>query len=164
MEETRQLPFFVYGTLLPEQPNHFLWESAIVTMEPAIFLGGRLYDMGYYPMLITAVPSEIVQGMAITVKPALYKAVTQRLDELEGYNPEQPDESEYQRQAVDIILEDGRCQQAWIYVGHAAYVQDRPVIAGGSWANHVANKQPGLQKWWNSIRTVAGLHKNRSNG
>ena len=159
MEETRHLPFFAYGTLLPGQPNYFLWGSDIISVESAVFPGGRLYDMGYYPMLVTAVPPEKVHGMAVTVDPAQYEAVMQRLDELEGYDPERPEEAAYQRQVVEVVLADGRSQPDWIYLGDAELVQDKPVIAGGSWTAYAANNQTGLQAWWQSIRTVAGLHK-----
>ncbi len=159
MEETRHLPFFAYGTLLPGQPNYFLWGSDIISVESAVFPGGRLYDMGYYPMLVTAVPPEKVHGMAVTVDPAQYEAVMQRLDELEGYDPERPEEAAYQRQVVEVVLADGRSQPVWIYLGDAELVQDKPVIASGSWSAYTANIRPDLQAWWHSIRTVAGLHK-----
>ncbi len=159
MEETKHLPFFVYGTLLPNQPNFFLWDSDITAMEPATFTGGRLFDMGYYPMLVTAVSSETVQGMVITVDPAQYEAVMQRLDELEGYDPKQPKKKGYRRQVIEVVLPDGRSQQAWVYLGDAALVQDKPIVANGDWAAYAANNQPNLQEWWDTIRTVAGLHK-----
>jgi gamma-glutamylcyclotransferase (GGCT)/AIG2-like uncharacterized protein YtfP len=159
MEETKHLPFFVYGTLLPDQPNYFLWESDIMAMEPAVFPGGRLYDMGYYPMLVTAVSPETVRGKVITVTPAQYEAVMQRLDELEGYDPEQPEDSWYQRRVVEVSLGDGRSQQAWAYLGDAALVQGKLVVPDGDWATFATHNQPDLQEWWNTIRTVAGLHK-----
>lgn len=159
MEETGHLPFFIYGTLLPDQPNYFLWESDIVAMEPAVFSGGQLYDMGYYPMLVTAVPPKTVHGMAVTVDPAQYQAVMQRLDALEGYNPDEPEESAYQRQVVAVILADGRSQQAWVYLGDLALVQGKPVVPDGDWATYTAQSQPDLQEWWTTIHTVAGLHK-----
>lgn len=159
MEETKHLPFFVYGTLLPDQPNFFLWGSDILAMEPALFPGGRLYDMGYYPMLVTAVSTEIVQGMAITVEPTQYEAVMQRLDELEGYDSHQPEESGYQRQVVEVILRNGRSQQAWIYIGQAQLVQGKPVVPNGEWATYATKNQLDLQEWWNTVHTVAGLHQ-----
>ncbi len=128
-------------------------------MQPAAFPSGRLYDMGYYPMLVTTVTSKTVQGMAITVDPAQYEAVMQRLDELEGYDPEQPEEPGYQRQVVEVILADGRFQKAWIYLGDRELIQDKPVVADGDWAAYAANNQPSLQEWWDTIHTVAGLHR-----
>jgi gamma-glutamylcyclotransferase (GGCT)/AIG2-like uncharacterized protein YtfP len=51
------LPFFVYGTLLPGQPNYPLWAAAIRSEQPATLPNGRLYDMaqlglGHYPLLV----------------------------------------------------------------------------------------------------------------
>jgi gamma-glutamylcyclotransferase (GGCT)/AIG2-like uncharacterized protein YtfP len=158
MPQREHLPFFVYGTLLPNQPNFFLWGSDIKVMESATFLGGRLYDMGYYPMLVTAVSAEKVQGMVITVDTAQYEAVLQRLDELEGYDPEQPEASGYQRRQVEVVLANGRSQQAWVYLGQSHLVADKPVVASGDWASHAAKNQPDLQEWWDAISTVAGLH------
>ena len=161
MMKPQTLPFFVYGTLLPDQPNFFLWGSDIIAVEPAKFVGGQLYDMGYYPMLVTAVSIQTVQGMAITVDPAAYKAVVQRLDELEGYDPEQPEQTGYQRRQVEVILENGRSQQAWVYLGQSQLVQNKPRVASGNWATYTANNQPILQEWWETISTVAGLHNKK---
>ena len=159
MEESQHLPFFVYGTLLPDQPNFPLWESDIIAMEPATLVGSRMYDMGYYPMLVTAVPSEVVQGMCITIHEAPYNAVLQRIDDLEGYDPTKPDEVGYQRQAVEIVLANGRTQPAWVYLGQPELVTDKSPVAGGDWAAYAAHNQHHLQDWWASIHTVAGLHK-----
>jgi gamma-glutamylcyclotransferase (GGCT)/AIG2-like uncharacterized protein YtfP len=97
MQPTELRPFFVYGTLLPDQPNFCVWGEDIAHMEPATFYGGRLYDMGFYPMLIAAEADTAVHGQLITPHPAQYEAVCQRLDELEGYDPDQPESSDYQR-------------------------------------------------------------------
>ena len=114
MQPTNPLPFFVYGTLLPDQPNFFVWGEDIARMEPATFYGGRLYDMGFYPMLIAAEADTAVSGQLITPHPAQYEAVCQRLDELEGYDPEQPELSDYQRRQVEVVVSDGRSQHAWV--------------------------------------------------
>ena len=47
-----QLPFFVYGTLLPGQPNDDLWGDGIAQVETAVLDDSHIYDMGYYPMLV----------------------------------------------------------------------------------------------------------------
>ena len=159
MQRRKRLPFFVYGTLLPGQPNFTLWGTDIAKMEPAAFVGGRMYDMGYYPMLVTAVASELVQGMCITINKSPYEAVLQRLDDLEGYDPKKPDEVGYQRQAVEIVLANGRTRQAWVYLGQPELVTDKPPVAGGDWAAYAAQNQHHLQDWWAANHTVAGLHK-----
>ena len=160
MEEPTQHPFFVYGTLLPSQPNYALWQAAIISQEPAMFSGGRLYDMGYYPMLIpTEQEEDVVKGMVITVDPANYATVLQKLDNLEGYNPKQPNESAYQRQQVAVLLDNGRFQTSWIYIGAPQFVQGKSVVPDGDWATYAANNQSVLDAWWQSIDSVAGLHE-----
>jgi len=157
MQPTDLRPFFVYGTLLPDQPNFFVWGEDIAHMEPATFRGGRLYDMGYYPMLIAAEPDTAVHGQLITPHPAQYEAVCQRLDELEGYNAAQPEASEYQRQLVDVVVADGRSQSAWVYLGQPEWVADKPEVPGGSWAAYVAESQAELRAWWEAIGTKKAL-------
>lgn len=165
MQPRDLLPFFVYGTLLPDQPNFFLWGEDIAQMEPATFYGGRLYDMGFYPMLIAAEAATAVHGQLITPHPAQYEAVCQRLDALEGYDPEQPELSDYQRKQVEVVGGDGRSQSAWVYLGQPEFVVDKAEVPGGSWAAYVADNQDELQAWWEAIRSVIGLHKKtKSNG
>lgn len=160
MQQPR-LPFFVYGTLLPDQPNFFLWgEDSILARQPATFTGGKLYDMGFYPMLVTGNGATAVHGQLITVHEAAYAAVLQRLDELEGYDPTQPEDSAYQRVPVRVTLANGRTQTAWIYLGQPALVADKPEIIGGSWAAFAAASQSELEAWWQTIHTVGGLHAN----
>jgi gamma-glutamylcyclotransferase (GGCT)/AIG2-like uncharacterized protein YtfP len=158
MQPTELRPFFVYGTLLPDQPNFCVWGEDIAHMEPATFYGGRLYDMGFYPMLVAAEADTPVHGQLITPHPAQYEAICQRLDELEGYDPEHPETSDYQRQQVDVMVSDGRSQSAWVYLGQPEFVVDKPEVPNGNWAAHVAENQAELQAWWDAIRSVAGRH------
>ena len=158
MHQSEQLPFFVYGTLLPDQPNFYLWDDSIIEMQPAKFWGGQLYDMGFYPMLVVEEAETAVHGQLITVRAEAYEAVLQRLDVLEGYDPAQPDSSEYIRQQVSVTLADGRSADAWLYLGQPELVADKPEIPGGNWAVYAAENQQTLQEWWEAIQTVAGLH------
>lgn len=159
MKKPRQLPFFVYGTLLPEQPNFFLWGSAITSLQSATLSSGQLYDMGFYPMLVaTQEEAKVVRGRLITVNAAAYEAVQQRLDELEGYDPNQPNASAYRRQIVDVVLANGRSQKAWGYLGQSQFVQGKPVVTGGDWVTYAVTKQLDLQDWWHTVGSVAGLH------
>lgn len=158
MSKSEQYSFFVYGTLLPGQPNFYLWGSAIVQMEEAQFNGGRLYDMGFYPMAVAA-KTALVQGMIITVTPVHYEAILQRLDELEGFDPASPADSAYQRQQVQVIVANGRFQPAWIYMGQPQFVKNKPIITDGSWAAYAAQKRARSEEWWRNVNSVAGLHK-----
>lgn len=165
MQPIDALPFFVYGTLLPDQPNFFVWGEDIARMEPATFYGGRLFDMGFYPMLIAAEAETAVHGQLITPHPAQYEAVCQRLDELEGYDPDHPETSDYQRRQVEVEVADGRSQSAWVYLGQPQFVANKPEVPDGRWAAYVAESQVELQAWWDAIRSVTGLHnETKSNG
>ncbi len=149
------LPFFVYGTLLPGQPNFYYWGDTILSQETAVFHNGRLYDLGNYPMLIEA-PGKPVVGALITVEPTRYQTVLTRLDQLEEYDPEQPDQCSYIRAKRDVAMENGCTQTAWVYIGQWQFQSDIPVIKNGNWVEHVSHKQATVNQWW---QTATKLHK-----
>ncbi|MCP5099204.1 MAG: gamma-glutamylcyclotransferase [Chloroflexi bacterium] len=151
-------PLFVYGTLLPNQPNFYLWGDTIIGMETAVFKNGRLYDMGHYPMLIEE-PGNQVHGKIITVKSDFYPLIVARLDNLEGYNPQQPQASAYQRKKRLVRLVDGRFINAWVYIGQPQYVKGLPIVETKDWSTHAANEIQLMQKWWATTDSVAGLHE-----
>jgi gamma-glutamylcyclotransferase (GGCT)/AIG2-like uncharacterized protein YtfP len=130
--DMEQLPFFVYGTLLPGEANYHLWGDAIRREETAVFPNGRLYDLGGYPMMLEEGDAP-VRGALIYVHPAAYAAILARLDALEGYNPERPDASPYQRRRRRALTEAGTAVTAWVYLGRRRYVRHRPVIESGDW-------------------------------
>jgi len=151
------LSLFVYGTLLPGQPNAYLWEGTAVSQQPAVLPNGRLYDMGHYPMLIEE-GEDAVQGMVLTIHPTSYAGVLTALDELEGYDPSNPDVCAYVRMSREVTVEDGRTLQAWVYIGQARFVDGRPPIPHGDWVAYAASKSTELDDWWQDIDSVAGLH------
>lgn len=150
-------PIFVYGTLLPGQPNAYLWARAVLSQEPAVLENGRLYDMGFYPMLVET-PGERVKGVALTLNPASYAAVLANLDELEGYNPQNPAQSAYRRECREVVLENGRRLHAWVYVGQPHHINGQMPVAGGDWAAYAAVKSREIADWWSSTTSVHGLH------
>ncbi len=150
------LPFFVYGTLLPGQPNAYLWGEAVAAQQTAVLPNGRLYDLGSFPMLVEE-GEEAVQGMLIWVRPAEYTAVVASLDELEGYDPAQPLASAYRRVRRLVKGSDGRSIPAWVYVGHSAALPDMQPISGGDWVSYVAATFRDIQQWWQDVQSVHGL-------
>ena len=40
-----RLPFFVYGTLIPEQPNYYLWKDSIVDTKKGLIPNYQLFDI-----------------------------------------------------------------------------------------------------------------------
>ncbi|MCA9875410.1 MAG: gamma-glutamylcyclotransferase [Anaerolineales bacterium] len=150
------VPFFVYGTLLPGQPNAYLWGDGLIAEYDARLPNGRLYDCGAFPMLVEE-GQEAVVGSLIIVQPEQYPAILARLDDLEGYDPEQPAASAYRRVLREVITEDGRHHNAWVYVGHAAALPGMTPIPGGDWRRYASATFADMQQWWQTVQTVHGL-------
>ena len=170
MEQTGQSsqqqkrPFFVYGTLLPRQPNYHLWGDCILKERAATFANGRLYDMGHYPMLVETESGGSIKGCLIEVTDNAYESILIQLDALEGYNPRQPKASAYRRCQRPVRIADGRFVSAWVYIGQEKYVQGKPIVTGGNWEQYVAHKHGQLQAWWQHVNSVAGLHERQLDG
>ncbi|MDX1614913.1 MAG: gamma-glutamylcyclotransferase family protein [Candidatus Promineifilaceae bacterium] len=145
--DSRPYPFFVYGTLLPGQPNHALWGRSIGASQTATFRGGRLYDMGHYPMLVEA-QRGLVKGLAISVRPNRYRRLLRRLDRLERYDPQQPEHPLYRRVLRPVARPDGESLTAWVYLGRPELVAGRPLIPAGDWVAYAARRYPDLPEWW----------------
>jgi len=152
------LPFFVYGTLLPEQPNFRLWGDCISRIEYGRIKDCQLFDMGAYPMLVEE-KEKYVHGMLVFVDPQHKDEMITRIDELEGYNPEKHGESAYNREMREVELENGKTVTAWVYLGNKKYIDKVKAVPGGKWAKYVAKKKEEHQDWWKDTDTVAGLHE-----
>ncbi len=152
-----QIPFFVYGTLIPGQPNDHLWQDGIKSIKAAMYTNGKLFDMGYYPMLVEE-GGGIVRGKLITVADDHYHNTLRRLDRLEGYLPDKPNESSFRRVRRNVLVDNGRKILSWIYIGHQRHVKQYSTIPEGDWVGYAAKTQPSLDKWWETIETVLGLH------
>ena len=154
----KDVPFFVYGTLLPDQPNFRLWKDSISRMEYGRIKDCQLFDMGAYPMLVES-EEKYVHGMLVFVIPEYVDEMITIIDELEGYDPEKHGESAYNREMREVELESGKTVTAWVYLGHKKYVDKERPVPGGKWAKHVARKKKEHQDWWKDTDTVAGLHE-----
>ncbi|MFJ9050085.1 gamma-glutamylcyclotransferase family protein [Streptomyces bacillaris] len=81
---TDELPFFVYGTLLPGEPNHELFLRGRTTGErPAVLPRALLYDGPGYPYAIDG--HGRVHGTLLTAVPGVYGELLGLLDHLEEY-------------------------------------------------------------------------------
>ena len=92
-----------------------------------------LFDLGIYPAAVPA-PDTDVWGELYAVSDAA--AVLSALDEIEGFQPAEPDQSLYIRGKVAVTLRDGRQEQAWVYFYNAPLGQ-APRIASGDYLEHV---------------------------
>jgi gamma-glutamylcyclotransferase (GGCT)/AIG2-like uncharacterized protein YtfP len=99
---------FVYGTLRRGGSNHF-------RMETAEFVGvgkiaGRIFKIDWYPALVL--------GGVCSVMGELYRLGTEHLralDVFEGIVPGEGQAREYQRVAVEVILDSGEKHIAWVW-------------------------------------------------
>lgn len=144
------LPFFVYGSLLPGQPNFTLWGQALLDTRPAVYTGGVLYDLGAYPMLIEEGAGR-VSGRVMYVTPADYTAVMQRLDSLEGYDPDQPERAIFRRVQRWVTLSSGAALPVWLYLGRPELTRHAPVVPDGDWARYSAGRLADMQSWWDNF-------------
>ncbi|OIR22311.1 MAG: hypothetical protein BET99_04770 [Marine Group III euryarchaeote CG-Epi2] len=152
-----QLPFFVYGTLIPDQPNYYLWKDSITDTKNGIIKNHQLFDMGHYPMIIQSEGNN-VHGMLMYIKDEDYEKITKIIDNLEGYNPEKHGMSAYNREIRDIELENCKLEKAWIYIGSEKYIKKENTVKDGNWVNHISKKE-GNEGWWKKTDTVTGLHE-----
>lgn len=113
------LPFFVYGTLRPGEPNHdhFL-RGRTRSEEPACLHDAALYDGPGYPYAVEE--PGIVYGDLVTARPEEYAALLVALDRLEEYAPGDP-RNLYERVEREVVREaDGTRVRAWVYVAAPA--------------------------------------------
>lgn len=152
-EEKR--PFFVYGTLLPGQPNAFLWQDLVTAQQAATLAGSALYDMGSYPMLVET-GHESVHGIVFHVAETDYHTVLARLDALEAYDPAQPNEYGYRRVMREVQIANGRFLPAWVYIGQQTAVRGLMPIPNGDWLAYAAQTFQDIETW---LQTATSVHK-----
>ena len=141
-------PFFVYGTLLPQQPNAHLWAPYAAATRPALLQGARLHDLGHYPMLVETDDSAAVHGVLLTIEPAHFDDVVRLLDRLERYNPARPDAGLYRRRRRPVLPAGGDSLNAWVYVGRLEVVQGHPLVPNGDWAAYTQGRRREMARWW----------------
>jgi gamma-glutamylcyclotransferase (GGCT)/AIG2-like uncharacterized protein YtfP len=101
-------PVFVYGTLRKGGSNHF-------RMDGAEFLGagkiaGKIFKIDWYPALVS--------GGAGEVKGELYRVGAEHLhalDVFEGIVPGEGESREYRRVKVEVTLDSGEMESAWVW-------------------------------------------------
>lgn len=133
------LPFFVYGTLRPGEPNHDVFlRGRVREVEPARLNGAVLYEGPGFPYAVEA-PDGVVRGELVTARPEAYGGLLTALDRLEGYVAGDP-RNLYERIAREVVREaDATVVRAWVYVaGPAVTARLRDagrVIEGGVWSS-----------------------------
>lgn len=123
MNRAEQLPLFVYGTLLSEQPAHDLIAAAVVQSAAASVTGLRLYSVGRYPVAVPGVGR--VAGEVHWLRATNYAALLQELEEYEG--------PEYTRTRWLASCANQSDLPVWVFTGEAAAAQHLPLIPSGDW-------------------------------
>ncbi|MEV6613944.1 gamma-glutamylcyclotransferase family protein [Streptomyces sp. NPDC051051] len=140
---TPQLPFFVYGTLRPGEPNHaLLLRGRSLTETQARLPGAVLYEGPGHPYAV-AEPDGTVTGELVVPAPEAYGPLLAELDRLEEYRAGDPS-SLYER-VVRGVLPDGRG-------GGRVGSGDRVRTGAGTGARPAAAAAAAGQEY----RTVAG--------
>ncbi|WP_405458832.1 gamma-glutamylcyclotransferase family protein [Streptomyces globisporus] len=126
-----ELPFFVYGTLLPGEPNHDLFLRGRTAGErPAVLPRALLYDGPGYPYAIEG--HGRVHGTLLVAAPGVYGELLGLLDHLEEFlGPGHP-RNLYERVVREVELPgtgDGGSVRAWVYL--AATAVTRSLRTGG---------------------------------
>lgn len=137
-ENTKQLPAFVYGTLMTGFGNYRrCLQGATADTRKAAVSGFRMYDVanGGFPGIVPG--NNNVVGQLMYIKPELYEQVMERLDMLEGYREGHKARSMYIRQQVTAVDEAGQEVQCWIYVWNGD-VRYCPEVPAGDWRAYKA--------------------------
>jgi gamma-glutamylcyclotransferase (GGCT)/AIG2-like uncharacterized protein YtfP len=131
---------FVYGTLRSGSQNKFfnLLKSNSKRIGPGK-LNARLYDLGQYP---GAKPGkdgrEITVGDVYEIEQKRWSELIDKLDEYEGFDADNPDNSEYIRKEETIKM-GAKNVTAWIYWYNLPLRGRRP-IKMGDYIMHKAKK------------------------
>lgn len=154
MKMMKPLPFFVYGTLLPNQPNYYQWGENVVSVQPATLPNAALYDMGSYPMLIEQTTG-FVKGAIVEIALEHYDTILKRIDELENYFPDKEAQSMYLRRTRTVIKTDGLACEAMVYIGQPQYVFALEPI-GGDWVAYTRDTMTEILKRWEQFKEDGG--------
>ncbi len=113
---------FFYGTLMNgfERPGRAQLDS-MLEWQGRGSIRAALFDLGISPAAVPADDSS-VRGEVHRMKDVA--PVLAALDQIEGYEPDEPDRSLYTRVSVPVTFDDGRVAEAWTYfynapLGHA---------------------------------------------
>jgi len=120
------LKIFVYGTLMRGLSRHHFMSDG--RFEGEATAKGRLISLGEYPALLDG--SGTVRGEVYSFGDL--PAALDVLDDVENFDPANPESSEYVREARRVALDDGEEVGAWLYV-YNRLRESAPIIPSGDW-------------------------------
>lgn len=131
----RLLAFFVYGTL---KPGGMYYQSRCQAYAPEAIpavMPGRLYHLPGLEYPAVTVGDDRIEGFVLRFQ---NPEILTLLDEVEEYDPQDPDNSLYFRQQISVESEQGPLD-VWVYLMHPEQVMRLGGIydPGGVW-DHLA--------------------------
>ncbi len=97
---------------------------------------GQLFDLGIYPVAVPAPEGQVWGEVYRTESP---DEVLLALDDIEGYRADDPDKCLYARQLAQVVMPDGRIDQAWVYFYNAP-IGKAQLIASGDYLAHLTGR------------------------
>jgi gamma-glutamylcyclotransferase (GGCT)/AIG2-like uncharacterized protein YtfP len=128
---------FFYGTLMSGFRRHGR-ASVDAALKPIGrgWIQAALFDLGLYP---AAVPASDARVWGEVHEILDTDSVLASLDEIEGFNAEEPESGLYVRVEKPVTLDDGRVIPAWVYFYNAPLGQ-APRIESGNYREHLRVK------------------------
>ncbi len=129
---------FVYGTLMKGLEGD--WQNKVgARLVGRGRVKGKLYDLGEYPGAVytPGESDEYVKGELYEVNDP--ELATRILDRYEEFFPTQPHRSLFVRTVAPVLLEDGRRENAWVYVYNQP-VDEANLIPGGDYRERTTKK------------------------
>jgi gamma-glutamylcyclotransferase (GGCT)/AIG2-like uncharacterized protein YtfP len=129
---------FFYGTLMTpfNRPGRQRVDQNLTFVGSGI-IRAALFDLGIYPAATPADDGSIVRGEVYEMRDTA--SVLAALDEIEGYQPAEPARSLYIRELIDVSLDYGRVEKAWVYFYNAPLGRAQR-IESGDYLEHLTVK------------------------
>ena len=135
---SESLPFFVYGSLRPDDVTHMPWKNEWLQGAPRLYKGqihGNMFDDTYASVTLCS-DGPTVKGFLVEFPATVY------LDKLEAADDIEDHPDFYNRKKAVVTLENGRQVKAWVYT-RAKCNKGKPVLSG-DWVHYKTSRDPVL--------------------
>ena len=134
---------FFYGVLRPGLASgRMAGLIALLGQARPATISGKLYAVpdprGHYPVMTAGSAGERVHGTVLIPGPRFGTAELAEFDAFEGFEPGNPDGSDYRRLTLKVTLSDGSAVDADAYRWNRAVGGDSILIAHGDFARYLA--------------------------
>lgn len=124
---------FVYGTLLSGMGNNTILKDSKYLGKATTSSNFRMLDVGWFPGVIEDPSGIPIHGEVYEVS----DTILQRLDRLEGFRPEDPENGLYNRTTIDTPF-----GEAIIYIYNNHLGRNKAFVTSGDWRTYY-NKKTG---------------------